>query len=85
MTEIPDPVIPVEVITVTVQCSTRYVRAKNARAAVAAIKNHLASRPDRYDDDEIILRTHNVRLPDDAAIPSDDSVPTPSDLMEDGI
>lgn len=85
MTETPDAVIPVEIITITVQRSTRYVRTNNARTAIAAIEKHIACRPDRYDDDEVIAQTHTVQLKADATPLGDAYALTPDELTEDSI
>lgn len=59
------PAVPVEVITVTVQRSVRYVETDDINLALAAIRHHVATNPECYDDiDEVIAYSHTVQLPE---------------------
>lgn len=57
-------VVPIEVITTTVQRSVRYVDTDDVNLALTAVRNDTVERPERYDNDEVIAYHLDVRLPD---------------------
>ena len=77
--------VPIEVVTVTVQRSLRYVETDDVNLALASIKQHVNAHPECYDDiDDVIAYTHEVRLPGDhpivTEIEADIVLDTPEDL-----
>lgn len=57
-------VVPIEVITTTVQRSVRYIDTDDVNLALAAVRHDVVDRPERYDSDEVIVYRADVRLPD---------------------
>lgn len=59
------PVVPVEVVTVTVTRSVHYVDTTDINLALQAMRIDTDNRPENYDDDEVISHHVDVRLPSD--------------------
>lgn len=60
------PAVPVEVLTVTVQRSVRYVGTDNPAQALAAVSYDASQHPESYDEvDDVISYHQTVRLPED--------------------
>ena len=53
---------PVEVITTCVQRSVRYVEAESEVEAVAKIQQEIGDTPEHFDDDDVVIYTHNVAV-----------------------
>ena len=65
MTRADDVLVPVEVVTVTVQRSVRYVATDDVNLALAAVRHDAEDRPERYDDIDTVVSHHiDVQLPE---------------------
>lgn len=53
---------PIEVITTCVQRSVRYVEAESEAEAVAKIQQEIGDTPERFDDDDVVIYSHNVAV-----------------------
>lgn len=53
---------PVEVITTCVQRSVRYVEAESEAEAVAKIQQEIGDTPEHFDNDDVVIYTHNVAV-----------------------
>lgn len=79
-------VVPVEVVTVTVTRSVRYVGTNDISLALQATRIDADNRPENYDDDEVISHHVDVRLPNDipciVEAPEDTSIHEIADLIK---
>lgn len=55
---------PIEVITTCVQRSVRYVEAESEAEAVAKIQQEIGDNPEHFDDDDVVIYSHNVAAAD---------------------
>lgn len=55
---------PIEVITTCVQRSVRYVEAESEAKAVAKIQQEIDDTPEHFDDDDVVIYSHNVAVAD---------------------
>jgi len=80
------PVVPIEVVTVTVQRSVRYINTADINLALQATLIDTNNRPENYDDDEIISHHVDVRFPNDlpcvVEAPKNASLHEVADLIE---
>lgn len=80
------PVVPIEVVTVTVQRSVRYVDTTDINLALQAMCIDTDNRSENYDDDEVISHHVDVRLPSDlpcvVEAPKNASLHEVADLIE---
>ena len=80
------PVVPVEIVTVTVTRSVRYVDTADINLALQAMRIDTDNRPENYDGDEVISHHVDVRLPSDlpcvVEAPKNASLHEVADLIE---
>ena len=55
---------PIEVITTCIQRSVRYVEAESEAEAVAKIQQEIGETPEHFDDDDVVIYSHNVAAAD---------------------
>ena len=80
------PVVPVEVVTVTVQRSVRNINTADINLALQATLIDTNNRPENYDGDEVISHHVDVRFPNDlpcvVEAPKNASLHEVADLIE---
>lgn len=65
MTRADDILVPIEVVTVTVQRSMRYVATDDVNLALAAMRHDAEDRPEHYDDiDDVVSHHIDMQLPE---------------------